>query len=80
MREAADSGRGRKPAPAAQRAGTPRGAGIADEKKGPEIIRALVDGGAGRGLHQFESKVLIYKKIFLTKTSLSKYLDSLNDT
>jgi len=31
--------------PAAPMAGTPRGAGISGKKKGPEIIRALVDGG-----------------------------------
>ena len=52
--EVADSGRRGGPAPAARRAGTPRGARIAGERKGPEIIRALVDGGAGvyRTIHQ----------------------------
>ena len=33
--------------PAAQAAGTPRGAGISGKKKGPETIRALGYGGAG---------------------------------
>ncbi|GAA4403075.1 hypothetical protein GCM10023089_06960 [Quisquiliibacterium transsilvanicum] len=41
----ADSGRFGSWPPAAQEAGTPRGAEIAGEKKGPEIIRALVYGG-----------------------------------
>ena len=44
-RQVADGGRPADPVPAAQRAGPPRHAGIPGKKKGPEIIRALVDGG-----------------------------------
>ena len=44
----ADSGRFGSWPPAAQVAGTPRGAGISGKKKGPETIRALVYGGGGR--------------------------------
>jgi hypothetical protein len=46
-RQVADSGRRGDPAPAAQAAGSPSHAGKAAKKKGPEIIRALVDGGGG---------------------------------
>jgi len=41
----ADSGRFGSWPPAAQVAGTPRGAGISGKKKGSETIRALVYGG-----------------------------------
>ena len=47
-RQVADGGRPADPVPAAQRAGPPRHAGIPGKKKGPEIIRALVDGGGTR--------------------------------
>ena len=40
----ADFGRFGSRPPAAQTAGTPRGAGISGKKKGPETIRALVVG------------------------------------
>jgi len=44
----ADFGRFGLWSPAAQMAGTPRGAGISGKKKGPETIRTLQFGGGGR--------------------------------
>jgi len=41
----ADVGRSGRASPAARMAGTPRGAGIARKKKGPETIQALGVGG-----------------------------------
>ena len=43
----ADFGRFGLWSPAAQMAGTPRGAGISGKKKGPETIRTLQFGGVG---------------------------------